>query len=342
MKSLRLRRPSRHLPALLFALAAGPVGSASAAPSPADVATAQAAYDSGKQLLSEGKYAEACPKLEESQRLDPGTGTQFHLADCWEHIGRTASAWAAFLEVATASKAAGRTDRETISRARAAELEPRLSRVTIVVAAKDTPGLQIQRDGETVGSALWETPIPVDLGSHIVAATAPGKQRWEGKVELTAEGATKTVTVPALADEAPAPKPQDQPVTTGFGTTPVPGEEPGPSFWSQRNIGLIVGGAGVVAMAVALPLALAAKSKFNDARTQCQGGCTDAGASTNQSALSLGNAATVFLVAGGVVTAAGGVLWLTAPRSGPPKQARTRSLRVGVTPTGVVLDGAFQ
>ena len=66
---------------------------ASAAPSATEVAVAQGLYDNAKVLMEQGKYGDACPKLEESLRLDPGLGTQYHLADCYEHLGRTASAW---------------------------------------------------------------------------------------------------------------------------------------------------------------------------------------------------------------------------------------------------------
>src|SRR2546421_315839 len=71
-------------------------GPARADASLADKAAAQTLFDEGRKLMAAGKYAEACPKLAESQKLDPGVGTQFHLADCYEKIGQTASAWAGF------------------------------------------------------------------------------------------------------------------------------------------------------------------------------------------------------------------------------------------------------
>src|SRR5215204_2648434 len=77
-----------------------------------DPAAAQALFDQAKELIRQRKFAEACPKLQESNRLDPGIGTQFHLADCYEQSGRVASAWAAFLDVASQARAASQLDRE--------------------------------------------------------------------------------------------------------------------------------------------------------------------------------------------------------------------------------------
>lgn len=60
------------------------------------VAAARALFDDGKRLMLEKRWDEACPKLAESQRLDPGGGTILALALCYEGTGKTATAWATF------------------------------------------------------------------------------------------------------------------------------------------------------------------------------------------------------------------------------------------------------
>ena len=120
--------------------------------SPADGAAARSLFDEARVLLQQGKAAQACPKLEESQRLDPGMGTLFNLADCYERLGRTASAWAEFREAVSAAHNAGSLDREQAAKQRAAALEPKLSYLTIVPPPGNAPA--VTRDGSPVDAAL--------------------------------------------------------------------------------------------------------------------------------------------------------------------------------------------
>ena len=96
-----------------LALAAGTLCRQASA---ADPATATMLFNEGRRLVSAGHYPEACPKFEESERLDPGIGTQFNLADCYQHIDRFASAWALFLDVASSAGGTGQQARENLAR----------------------------------------------------------------------------------------------------------------------------------------------------------------------------------------------------------------------------------
>src|ERR1700742_2382226 len=150
-------------------------------------AEAKSLFREGRALTATGNYEMACPKFEQSMKLDPGIGTKFNLADCYEHLGRTATARTLFLEVAAIAREAGQGDREQVAAARAKELEPQIHRLTIDVSGKQN-GLVIKRDGVEVPPSQWGAPQFVDPGAYDVSVTAPGKKEWKSHVEVPRSG----------------------------------------------------------------------------------------------------------------------------------------------------------
>ena len=184
-----------------FLLIATICGVAGAEPG-ADKAAAQALFDEGKRLATEGHYAEACPKLAESQRLDPAPGTLLNLADCYEKAGLTASAWATWLEAAAATKQAGQLERERLARKRAETLKPRLMNLEISVPeASRFPGLEVRKDNTAVSNVTWGTPMPIDPGTHSITARAPGYRSWNTTVVVVQGVQPSRVVVPRLESE---------------------------------------------------------------------------------------------------------------------------------------------
>src|SRR6478752_1445693 len=109
-------------------------------------ATAEAVFEEGMRLIKQGNFADACPKFEMSQRVEPAVGTMLYLAECYEKTNRTASSWAMFREAASLAEASHQVERMKIAQARAAHLEPRLAWLTIEVAKEAlVSGLQIRR-----------------------------------------------------------------------------------------------------------------------------------------------------------------------------------------------------
>jgi hypothetical protein len=220
----------------------------------ADNATAQALFDEGKRLMGEKKYAEACAKFEESQKLDPGLGTQTNLAICYESLGRTASAWSLYLEVAGAAKASNQTDREKRARDAAKALEPKLSKLKIEVTSPPQ-GLEVKRNGQLVGQATWGTPVPVDPGEIKITAMAPERKLWEKTLKIDKPGET-TVTIPELekgktpdgyGGGTTNPAPTATTPVTGFGGPPPPIAPP-PVAMKRRSRGLFGGGIALVSV----------------------------------------------------------------------------------------------
>jgi hypothetical protein len=302
------------------ALVAGLAAAAPAAAQTSDPVAAEALFDQGRRLMDAGRYAEACPKLEASQKLDPGVGTLLNLGDCLERLGRTASAWERFREAAAAAVAAFEPEREGIARQRAAAIEPRLCRVEVLVAEDaDIQGLALERDHAPFERALWNEPLPIDPGDHVVVATAPGKEPWSRMTHVessTCAGQTDTITVPRL-------------VPGGLGASPnVPGplpvlrpppiHRPMTRWGLQQEVALVCAGVGVLLLGTGAALAIDASISYSHAKDQClSGGCPGP---AQQSALDAGRVAdfaTAALVAGGVTLLGSGILWFTAKKHAP-------------------------
>lgn len=287
----------------------------------ADAAIAQGLFDDARQLMGRGNYAEACPKLEESEKLDPGSGTLINLGECYDRVGRTASAWTTFIEAATSARAAGKLERERTARARAAALAPRVPKMLVQApASARIRNLEIRRDDVIIGRPQWGTALPIDPGSHTVSASANGQVLWSTRLTVARDGSTVTVVVPEL--EIPS-----KPATTPNATPSVeaPSQRPrvvdqGSAAPSKGGIGtaktlaLAATGLGLAGVVIGTVYGLESKSKHDEAHGSCASKlCSDQSAvAAAGDAIIDGNIATVAFVAGGVALATGAVLWLTA------------------------------
>jgi hypothetical protein len=310
-----------------------------------DPAAAQALFDEARTLMKSQRFDEACPKLAESQRLDPGIGTQFRLADCYEQQGKIASAWAGFLDVASVAAGAGQTDRERAARARAAHLESRLPKLTIVVPPTSrVSGLEITRDSVAIGEAQWGSAVPVDPGDHRIVVSAPGKRQFTGSVAVR-EATPATFNVPMLeaAPEGASPTvaaaPAAQAATPAPATVPPQNDAPPPSSGSSGpGVAVItIGAVGIVGVALGTTFGLMASSKYDESKTHCrlsdENLCDQQGVDLRDKAFTFGNVATVSFIVGGIALASAATLWIVNSSSEKsPSESATlvRSLRAGV------------
>ena len=303
-----------------------------------DSAASQAIFDQGRRLMAQADYTAACAKFEESQRLDPASGTALNLGTCYEHLGKVATAWSKFLEAAALAKAAHQVDRERYARAQASFLEARISTIAIDVAS-DIPGLEVRRNGEIVGKVQWGAPIPVDPGEHRIVATAPYRDRWETTVLVGATKQAAIVHVPALGSSSPVaisgaagfPQPTGMSdLAADRGAVPSPGN-------GQRIGAYVAGGIGLAGLAVGTYFGLQSKAKRDEADEHCSGGrCRDwTGVDLRNDAVVYGNVSTVAFIVGAVGIAGGAVLWLSAPKT------ETARLGVSIGASRIALEGAW-
>lgn len=302
-------------------------------------AAAEALFNQGRDLMTAGKYIEACPKFEASQQLDPGLGTMLNLAECYEKTGRTASAWAEYREAIPLARAAGSKARLDLATERAQALQERLSTLTIRAINGDDPDphLEVRRDGVAVQAAEFGSPIPVDPGEHVIEAVSPGKQPWSSKVQVAGNAAKVSVEIPKLQASAdPAEATTAPVVTTTTSSSAAPSDKPVGS--AQRMTGLVFGGVGVVGLGLGTFFGLQASSKWSDAKGKCTDypyGCGAEGADLRSSAHSQATLSTVAFVAGGALLATGVVLYLTAP-------SQKQSVALGFGPGSAFVQGSFQ
>jgi hypothetical protein len=282
-------------------------------------AAAEALFNQGRDLMTAGKFAEACPKFEASQQLDPGLGTMLNLAECYEKTGRTASAWAEYREAIPLARAAGSKARQDLATERAQALQERLSTLTIrAMSGEDTNvHLEVRRDGVALQEAELGSPIPVDPGEHVIEAVAPGKQPWSSKIQVGGDAAKVSVEIPALQANGSPTTSATPAVTTTTGPNGAPPADKPSSGSAMRTTGLVFGGVGVVGLGLGTFFGLQASSKWSDAKGKCTDypyGCGADGQDLQSSARSAATISTVMFVAGGALLATGAVLYFTAPK----------------------------
>jgi hypothetical protein len=285
---------------------------ASAAEPARDAALAETLFQEGKTLLAKGAFAEACPKLAESQRLDPGDGTLLALGVCHESEGKLALAWSELTLLA--SKGDARADRVQKAKERLAAIEPRLARVGVIVPEKtraSAPGLEVLRDGAALAMAAWGTSSPIDPGTHVIEAKAPGKKSVRIELKVTAGRATDVV-LPPLEDAPPpsiaaATEPSREAVSASSGRG-----------GAMRVSGVVLGAVGLASIGVGVWFGVHAFQYSDDAKLACaNGGCNDEALAKNQDAKDAARVANITIGAGASAVAAGALLYLFAPKKAP-------------------------
>jgi hypothetical protein len=292
-----------------------------------DQAAAAELFQAGKQLAAAGDYAHACPKLVESQRLGPTSGTLLSIGDCYEKLGKLASAYGAFREAEVSARGSGDQARQAEAVRRAEILAPQLARLAITVPpVSRVPGFELKRDGTVMGEGQWGSALPIDVGYHDIVATAPGYRPWTSTIRIDTNGSSASVQVQPL---------EKLPEGAAGGAT-------GFTWNAQRIAGVSIASVGALSAAAGAILGVEALSKKASADAQCTGPtqslCNSVGFGLRYDEKHLGNASTGTLIAGGILLASGLVVLLT-----PPRSTRETAVRLGIAirVAGVGIDGRW-
>jgi hypothetical protein len=235
-----------------------------------DRAIALDLFEQGRTLLKDGNYEAALTKFDAAAQVMRTFGILLNIAECQEKLGRTASAWATWSEARAVASESHNADDETIAAERQKSLEPKLSRLTIVVPpGAAAPDLEIRRDGGVVPREAWGAAIAVDPGAHVIEARAPGRMARKIDVEVRPNGDRSTATVPSLDVETAAPAPVP-PAVSGPAPVPLPirpssNTDASQSGSGQRAAGWILSGLGLACVGTGIGIAVMGQSKHDEA-----------------------------------------------------------------------------
>lgn len=315
-------------------------GSAQAEPTATQKATAETLFQRGVALAEAGRVADACTQFDASLQIDPAIGTLFRLADCYDRIGRTASAWALFSEAQARSRAAEQDARERMAAERVANLELRLSKLSFSLGDNAPPGLELRMNDVVVPSASWGLELPVDPGPQRLRLSAPGHRAWQGTVVVEKGPSTRKLTLPPLTVEVQA-APQQQPAAS----PPAPTKAADPDRYPVW-LGYAIGGVGLAGVGVAGVMGYRAYDLNQQSLDECSranvNACTRQGDRLRDDARRAGVLSTVFAVAGGALLAGGVTLTLfQGSKQEPRPGALQLSTRVSANAALASVAGAF-
>ncbi len=301
-----------------------------------DASAATELFREGRDALEAKDYATACAKLEESMRLDAHVGTLISLAGCEEAMGKLARARARWQQAVDLAHNAG-DKREGYAVDKLRSIDPRVPRLTLRRGPNAPPTMTARRDDVELGAASFDAPLPVEIGTHTVTASAEGFASSTTSVDL-GEGDSKEVVLETGA--ALPPPPVEAPPPPPNPLTEIPPEAP-PRASPLRPIAVAVGGVGVVALGVGTYLGI----QVLEAKSQKPGSCTGTGCDpdgTNRTnALKEGDAANIAFASAGVLLVTAGAFWFLAPTTPAKKSTVHVAPRVGLGMMGMALEGEF-
>jgi hypothetical protein len=197
-------------------------------------------------------------------------------------------------------------------------------------AVAKTPGLEVKRDGMTIGSAAWGTPVPVDPGDHSVEVAATGKKPWSKTISIRVAASRENLSVPPL-ENAAVVEVAARPDASGHGLSAL------------QQTGLVAGGLGIIALGVGTYFGIDAIRK--NARSNgegCTGDmCEGAGYQTRLEARTSGTVSTLAFVGGGVFVVGGAIMYFAGGDASPNRGAIRAVPSASRSEIGLLVRGSF-
>lgn len=302
---------------------------------------AESLFRQGREEMKRHQPETACPKFEESYRLDPSVGTLLNLGVCEEALGHTATAWTklmVFLDAASEDD-----PRLRIAREHVATLETQLPWVRLLVA----PGgelVVVQLDGIELRGASLSQAIPVDPGEHTVRVWLSSGEFGDTRFQIRA-AEKQDVSV-----ELPPRRPPPPPITAQPPAPPIieprapsapvmiPSHAPNARIHSaERTAAYALGAVGVAGLVTGGVFGLMALNDKSVVREHCPNHeCTDqTGLDALQSGARNETISNVAFVVGALGLVTSGALFFHTGRT-------TTALAVGPSSASLVVRGTLE
>jgi hypothetical protein len=195
------------------------------------------------------------------------------------------------------------------------ELEQRVPRLTVVVAASAPAGAAVDCDGARLGPGLLGVAMPVDPGPHECVLHTPGNP--DGHVALIMKE-TERVTVSltpgaqGLPERTVAPRPvaADSPVVPVVPRLPERSvETPATPTARSRTVPYVLGAVGITGLVVGATTGILAVDAASTYRAHCTPNCDPTGVDAARSGRTMSLAATVGFGLGLASLATAGVVF---------------------------------
>jgi len=354
---------ARALAGLVLALAAA--GTAVAGePTLEEKAGARAAAEQGNGAFKAGRFAEALDLFQRAETLLHAPTHVLMIARTQAALGHLVAAKEALLSIARETLApsapAPFKKAQVSASAELAAIEPRIPTIHVTARGGGSKHVEITMDGKPVPDALVGIARPVDPGPHKLRATAEGMQSDERQLDVQEKDrltvvlelrATTAPAPPAATPEMPPAQRPSAPAASSTATEPTP-PAPDSGGGPLRPISIGMMGVGVVGLGVGTVFAVLASSKrseADEAYAKCGNPCPEerGGPAVRQlddDATAKSTVAVISLIAGGVLTAGGIVLFaVSGSPSRPPAQSARAAPWIALDRTSFAsgLSGSF-
>lgn len=311
---------------LLVTLLSPPLGAVARAGEPEDpsVVEARKLFEQGIHQEEAGDWAGALVTFRKVALVRANHIVRFHLGLCLEQTGKLVAARDEFVVARGLAEKEGTSDaKKTVAATtkHITALDARIPRLR--VARPSTPDATLSLDGTLVGTAVFDTQIPVDPGPHRVDVQAPGHRPFRADVVAKDGDTTPIEVTPVLAPLPVAPPPRKDDATA----TP-PSRLP----WVVVGVGVVgLAGAGV-SFALRSRALADVDATCGPGRVDCDPALSDTAARGKTYTL-VGN---VLLGVGATATLVGLGWWLLQP-----SPRATVAIGAGPTLGGAVVFGRF-